>query len=484
MSEGTQDASAIVKEAKAQLDAQEARYAGPHNAVEGVGTGLSSAVGGTVLGVGSIVLGPVIGVSAGVAQGKSSGGTVGGVAGGVVGGGAGLLGGVAVGAVAIVGGIGAGVLALGRGVKESGKTAAEKLHLRHKADESESKKPAEQADVEAYEAERKAYYDKVLGSDAAPSGADSDPDTLPPPVETSLYELLQVSVDASPAALRKAYYKRAQESHPDKHHDNPEAAGEKFQQVAEAYAVLSDPVLRRRYHEYGREAATKVDGAGSVEIDPRALFEVMFGHAKFRHLVGDLAQVSVARMEFSTPRDHSDLKESMIKFQQERVAELCEFLKARIDGQPLEELVALAQREVDVLRTELYGVDMLHTIGYVYVHKGKQLSSGSNDPIGLVGFWRSMEEAGHLYKLKHRALGTAMRGQIESVQSKAETVDEREHEQVLTMLGTMWTLSIVDIETTLREVIQKVCRDPGATAEMQQQRANAIIAIGEVFNKA
>ena len=57
------------------------------------------------------------------------------------------------------------------------------------------------------------------------------------------YEILSVTEDATDDEVRTAYLKLALKWHPDKHHGN-DAATNKFQEISEAYHVLSDPVKR------------------------------------------------------------------------------------------------------------------------------------------------------------------------------------------------------------------------------------------------
>ncbi|KAK3256505.1 hypothetical protein CYMTET_34363 [Cymbomonas tetramitiformis] len=68
--------------------------------------------------------------------------------------------------------------------------------------------------------------------------------------KTALYELLKVKSDATAAEIRRAYFKLALATHPDKCIDNPKAA-ENFQALQQAYGILKDPQKRSRYDTTG-----------------------------------------------------------------------------------------------------------------------------------------------------------------------------------------------------------------------------------------
>ena len=66
------------------------------------------------------------------------------------------------------------------------------------------------------------------------------------------YEVLGVAKTSTPEELKKAYRKLALKYHPDKNPGDKKAE-ERFKQISEAYAVLSDKEKRQNYDTYGAE---------------------------------------------------------------------------------------------------------------------------------------------------------------------------------------------------------------------------------------
>jgi DnaJ-class molecular chaperone len=67
------------------------------------------------------------------------------------------------------------------------------------------------------------------------------------------YGILQVPKAATDVDVKKAYRKLAMKYHPDKNPETPEEAAKKFQEIGEAYDVLSDLEKRAIYDQYGYE---------------------------------------------------------------------------------------------------------------------------------------------------------------------------------------------------------------------------------------
>lgn len=93
---------------------------------------------------------------------------------------------------------------------------------------------------------------------------------------TDYYKILGVSKNASADEIKKAYRKLAIKYHPDKNKGD-KAAEEKFKEINEAYAVLSDPEKKKQY-----------DTFGSGEFHRRYSQEDIFRNADFSTIFRDL----------------------------------------------------------------------------------------------------------------------------------------------------------------------------------------------------
>ena len=93
---------------------------------------------------------------------------------------------------------------------------------------------------------------------------------------TDYYKILGVSKNASQEEIKKAFRKLAVKYHPDKNKGD-KAAEEKFKEINEAYAVLSDPEKKKQY-----------DTFGSTEFHRRYSQEDIFRNADFSSIFRDM----------------------------------------------------------------------------------------------------------------------------------------------------------------------------------------------------
>lgn len=146
--------------------------------------------------------------------------------------------------------------------------------------------------------------------------------------ETEYYDVLGISPTATEDQIKKAYYIKARQVHPDKNPDDPLAA-QNFQVLGEAYQVLSDPTQRQAYDAYGKSGIS-TEGI----IDPAAIFAMLFGSELFEEYIGQPAMASMVSMDFSADGEELDarkLQEKMKVIQKDREDKLAEKLKDRLN---------------------------------------------------------------------------------------------------------------------------------------------------------
>ncbi|KAK8043535.1 J domain-containing protein C3E7.11c [Apiospora rasikravindrae] len=102
--------------------------------------------------------------------------------------------------------------------------------------------------------------------------------------DTAYYDALGVQPTATDIEIKKAYRKLAIIHHPDKNPNDP-TAHEKFQNIGEAYQVLSDKDLRAAYDKYGKDASKPSEGF----VDPAEFFSSIFGGEAFVDWIGEIS---------------------------------------------------------------------------------------------------------------------------------------------------------------------------------------------------
>ncbi|KAF9240694.1 DnaJ domain-containing protein [Melanogaster broomeanus] len=353
------------------------------------------------------------------------------------------------------------------------------------------------------------------------------------PVETEYYDLLGVSVDVNDTELKKAYRKQAMKYHPDKN-PSPDAE-EKFKDISKAYQVLSDPNLRAVYDKNGKSMADKETN----EMEDAAMFFAnVFGGERFRDYVSEDASKRASMYESQStsskngsksapaspskekekekeahvPRKRNKLtpeqKKKLLELEEERrkaleervktlTTKLIERLRPLVDAKhpgdkddpetkTFQEKMRL---EAEDLKLESFGVELLHTIGTVYIMKATSFLK-SKKFLGLGGFWSRMKEKGSVAKDAWGVIGSALSVQslmqdMEKLQAKGEVTEEelRALEQDMTgkILLASWRGTRFEVVQVLREVVEHVLKDREASEQVLFSRAKGLLIIGQIF---
>lgn len=149
--------------------------------------------------------------------------------------------------------------------------------------------------------------------------------------------------------------------------------------------------------------------------------------------------------------------------------------------------------EVENLKMESFGLDILHAIGTTYMQKATALLK-SQKFMGIGGFFSRLKDKGTLAKDTWSTISSAIDAQ--ATMEEMARMEERggedwndekkaEYERRVTgkILTAAWRGSKFEIQSVLRDVCDQVLNDKHVPLAKRLERAQALVLAGEIFQK-
>ncbi len=344
--------------------------------------------------------------------------------------------------------------------------------------------------------------------------------------DSTFYDLLNVKPGATAKEIKRGYYSKAKDLHPDKNRDDDEAA-QQFILLHEAYETLSDPDKRAKYDAMGRSKSSSSSSNSLGNFNVGVFFEILFASQPAEPYIGQLGVSSffsncMKFLEAHHSASSNDLTlESIFKMFQASETQrkqrpvqvalhLREFIKSYVRGDiSKQEFEILCSEEAEKIAENSFGEIFLFHIGNALVQEANlfRFQSWFGWPLWLAASTKkkTLKVQGKVKGVKMISTfvtkflfredgngdddnnSSGLLDTIKKLQSGEKKLNTKLSNDTLEkmlphILDMAWAFNAQDIAAMLEQACEKVLFDSKAeTSSERSKRAKALYILGETF---
>jgi DnaJ-domain-containing protein 1 len=321
---------------------------------------------------------------------------------------------------------------------------------------------------------------------------DSDPDDY--------YVMLGVPRDISTKEIKKAYYRKAKDVHPDKHPDDEEAAN-KFIKLQTAYQTLSDDKKRSEYDTWGRQ--NEGGKRHEINFDPYVFFAVLFDSQLVEPYIGDLSVAWAIDQLLQLTKLEPDLELIMKVFVSAAYRDrkrhlgialnLVELVEEYVNGsQTVEEFRSTCRAEAELIGEGAFSDRFLTLIGAALKREANEFLGYSSVLVFPVGVFYSITKritgissmVQCIHKVAKLFLGMYVHVRDAPTMTKENFQENFPISDFLPgILEVAWSYNQRDISSAVHGASWRLFEDGNSSLGVRKKRAEAVKIMGDEFLK-